>query len=104
MTAENLEGFLAGHSFTFEDLRGPVRLRHKLADMVVIAIGAVICGADDGVGFAAFGRDKERSFPLFLERPNAILAHDTAHRAALDVLQEAKCSPTVQQHRVTPKL
>jgi predicted transposase YbfD/YdcC len=80
LTAENLEGSLAGHFFTLEDPRDPARLRHKLMDMVVIAIAAVICGADDWVGVAAFGRAKETWFRQFLELPNGIPAHDTFGR------------------------
>jgi predicted transposase YbfD/YdcC len=80
LTAENLEGSLAGHFFTLEDPRDPARLRHKLIDMVVIAIAAVICGADDWVGVAAFGRAKETWFREFLALPNGIPAHDTFGR------------------------
>ncbi len=80
MTVENLEGSLAGHFSTLEDRRDPAKLRHKLVDMVVIAIAAVICGADDWVGVAAFGRAKEPWFRQFLELPNGIPAHDTFGR------------------------
>jgi hypothetical protein len=48
--------------------------------MVVTAIAAVICGADDWVGVAAFGRAKEAWFRQFLELPNGIPAHDTFGR------------------------
>ena len=77
---ENLEGSLAGHFVTLEDPRDPAKRRHKLIDMVVIAIAAVICGADDWVGVAAFGRAKETWFRQFLELPNGIPAHDTFGR------------------------
>jgi len=65
LTAENLEGSLAGHFSTLEDPRDASKRRHKLIDMVVIAIAAVICGADDWVGVAAFGRAKETWFRQF---------------------------------------
>ena len=80
MKAENLEGSLAGHFVTLEDPRDPAKCRHKLIDMVVIAIAAVICGADDWVGVAAFGRAKETWFRQFLELANGIPAHDTFGR------------------------
>jgi hypothetical protein len=80
LAAENLDGSLAGHFSTLEDPRGPTRRRHKLLDMVVIAIAAVICGVDDWVGVAAFGRAKEAWFREFLELLNGIPAHDTFGR------------------------
>jgi hypothetical protein len=58
LTAENLAGCLAGHSFTLEEPCDPTRQRHKRIDRVVIVVAAVICGADDWVAVAAFGRTK----------------------------------------------
>jgi predicted transposase YbfD/YdcC len=80
LTAEQLEHSLAGHFSTLEDPRDARRRRHKLIDMVVIAIAAVICGANDWVAVAAFGRAKEGWFRQFLELPNGIPAHDTFGR------------------------
>lgn len=51
--------------------------RHKLLDIIVIAICGVICGADTWVDIALFGRAKERWFRTFLELPNGIPSHDT---------------------------
>jgi hypothetical protein len=48
--------------------------------MRVIAIGAVICGADDFVAIARFGRAKQTWFASFLELPNGIPSHDTFNR------------------------
>ena len=44
----------------FADLEDPQRYnwRHKLLDIVVIAICAVICGADDWCGVEEFGLSK----------------------------------------------
>ena len=53
---------------------------HKLIDIVVIAICAVICGADDWVEVAMFGEAKEAWFRTFLELPNGIPSHDTFTR------------------------
>jgi predicted transposase YbfD/YdcC len=80
LTAENLEGSLAGHFSPLEDPRDPTRRRHKLIDRVVIAIAAVMCGADDWVAVAAYGGAKESWFRQFLELPNGISAHDTFGR------------------------
>ena len=53
---------------------------HKLLDIVVIAICAVICGADDWVAVETFGNAKHGWFKKFLELPNGIPSHDTFGR------------------------
>lgn len=67
--------------------------RHKLIDILVIAICAVICGADDYVAMADFGKAKEKWLRQYLELPNGIPAHDTFWRvlAALDAEQFQAC-------------
>lgn len=47
---------------------------------MVIAICAVICGADDWVEVELFGESKEGWFRTFLELPNGIPSHDTFTR------------------------
>lgn len=54
--------------------------QHKLLDIVVIAICAVICGADGWVGIQEFGEAKLEWFKTFLELPNGIPSHDTFGR------------------------
>lgn len=54
--------------------------RHELHDILVIAICAVICGADDWVSIEAFGKAKEDWFKSFLRLPNGIPSHDTFGR------------------------
>jgi predicted transposase YbfD/YdcC len=51
-----------------------------LQDIIIIAICAVICGADDWVEVAEFGRSKEQWFRTFLRLPNGIPSHDTFGR------------------------
>lgn len=62
---------------------------HKLFDILVIAICAVICGADTWVEVEAFGQAKETWLRSFLELPNGIPSHDTFGRvfARLDPTQ-----------------
>ncbi len=55
-------------------------VRHELLDIVIIAILAVICGADSWVEIAAFGREKEKWLKQFLKLPNGIPSHDTFGR------------------------
>lgn len=56
------------------------RKRHLLIDIVVIAICAVVCGADDWVSIEAFGQTKYVWFKGFLSLPNGIPSHDTFGR------------------------
>jgi hypothetical protein len=76
----SLERSLVGHFAVLEDPRDALRRRHKLIDMIVIAIAAVLCGADGWVAVAAFGRAKEGWLRQFLELPNGIPSHDTFGR------------------------
>ena len=50
---------------------------HELLDILVIAICAVICGADTWVEMEAYGRAKEQWLRQFLALPNGIPSHDT---------------------------
>ena len=54
--------------------------RHELMDILVIALCAVIGGADDWVGMVEFGKAKREWFSTFLKLPNGIAAHDTFGR------------------------
>src|SRR5262245_11708641 len=51
--------------------------QHQLLDMIIIAICAVICGADNWVESEQFGKDKLDGFRTFLSLPNGIPSHDT---------------------------
>lgn len=51
--------------------------RHKLLDIITIAVCGAICGADTWVDIHLFGEAKEEWFRTFLELPNGIPSHDT---------------------------
>ena len=53
---------------------------HLLMDILVVAICAVICGADTWVEMEAYGRAKEKWLRQFLALPNGIPSHDTFAR------------------------
>ncbi len=67
-------------SESFEVLKDP-RLerarRHSLINIITIAICAVICGADNFVSMASFGRAKKEWFQTFLDLPYGVPSHDT---------------------------
>jgi len=76
----SIDRSLVGHFALLEDPRDALRRRHKLIEMVVIAIAAVPCGGDGWVAIAAFGRAKEGWLRQFLELPHGIPSHDTFGR------------------------
>ena len=80
MSDETLDGSLIGHFSGLEDPRDGTKRRHKLIDMIAIAVAGVICGADDWVSIAAFGRAKAHWLGRFLELDNGIPSHDTFGR------------------------
>lgn len=67
----------------FADMKDPRAQRgrrHELTDILVIAICAVICGADGWQDVALFGRGKEQWFKAFLRLPHGIPSHHTFGR------------------------
>jgi predicted transposase YbfD/YdcC len=81
------------HFGSLKDPRIDRTRRHKLLDILVIAICAVICGADGWTEVADFGRAKEAWFRTFLDLPNGIPSHDTFGRvfAQLDPCAFKSC-------------
>lgn len=80
----------------FGDLTDPRMDRtklHKLLDVLVIAICAVIAGADNWEDVEEFGKARLEWFRTFLELPNGIPSHDTFTRvfARLDPEQFQAC-------------
>ena len=66
----------------FEDMPDP-RARnviHKLHDILVIAVCAVICGADGWAEVGVFARAKLTWFKTFLDLPGGVPSHDTFGR------------------------
>ena len=67
----------------FRDLADPRIDRnkeHKLINVLVIAICALLCGANDWVAVETFGRAKREWFARFLDLPHGIPSHDTFGR------------------------
>jgi predicted transposase YbfD/YdcC len=68
---------LMSHFADLPDPRIERTKRHKLIDIMVMAMCGVICGANDWVAIETYGRAKESWFRQFLELPNGIPSHDT---------------------------
>jgi predicted transposase YbfD/YdcC len=77
---------LIEHFAHLDDPRVERTRLHQLLDIVVIAICAVIAGAESWDDIALFGEVKRAWFATFLALPNGIPSHDTFNRvfAALD--------------------
>ena len=68
------------HFEALGDPRMPLKSAHKLIDIIVIAICAVICGADTWTDIEEFGQIKMEWLKEYLELPNGIPSHDTFGR------------------------
>jgi len=79
----------------FEELPDPRgrNVRHKLMDILTLALCGIICGAGDWVAVVFYARQKEAWFKSFLELPNGIPSHDTFSRvfARLNPEELEKC-------------
>jgi len=84
---------LGSHFASLKDPRVERTKRHKLLDIIIIAICGTICGADGWVGIEEFGKQKEVWLKTILELPNGIPSHDTFGRvfAHLDPVEFEKC-------------
>ena len=70
-------GLLTDQFAKLTDPRTGHAKRHKLINVIVIAICAVICGADSWVDVEMFGKSKKGWLSRLLELPNGIRSHDT---------------------------
>ena len=78
--SEKPTGKIEEHFGKLTDPRIGNATRHKLIDILVIAILAVICGADGWSDVELFGRSKRKWLKTFLELPHGIPSHDTFGR------------------------
>ena len=67
--------------------------RHKLIDILVIAICATICGADGWEDFELLGQAKPEWFRTFLELPDGLPSDDAFRRVCgrIDPRQFRRC-------------
>lgn len=63
-----------------QDFRVQGRCLHKLEDILMLSLCAVICGAEDFEDIENYGHQKEEFLRHFLQLPNGIPSHDTIDR------------------------
>lgn len=90
---ETVGNSIIEHFSSLSDPRILLKTRHKLIDIIVITICAVIAGADDWVDICEYARFKEQWLKTFLELPGGIPSHDTFGRVMSLIGPEefAKC-------------
>ncbi len=71
---------LIEHFAGLEDPRIERQKRHKLVDILVIAVCAVLCGAESFAAIEDFGHARYEWLKQFVELPNGIPSHDTFNR------------------------
>jgi predicted transposase YbfD/YdcC len=78
--SQSVGSTLTAHFAQVPDPRVDRTKDHQLLDILVIAICAILCGANDWVGIATFGTSRLAWFRTFLELANGIPSHDTFGR------------------------
>jgi predicted transposase YbfD/YdcC len=68
------------HFARLPDPRINRRKRHRLTDLITIALCAVLCGANNFPQIEAFGKRRRDWLSKFLELPHGIPSHDTFER------------------------
>jgi predicted transposase YbfD/YdcC len=93
MAATPRVGSLKKHFRSLPDPRVVGRTRHRLFDIVVLAICAVIANCDDWPDVALFAKQRQSWFKRFLALPGGVPSHDTFERlfAALDPRAFERC-------------
>ena len=74
---------MGGFSECFAVLQDPRTgnaTRHLLLEVLMIALCAMLCGAEGCVDMAAFGKAKQSFLKRFLTLPHGIPSHDTFSR------------------------
>ena len=77
---------LAEHFADLPDPRVERTRKHRLDDILVIALCAILCGATSFEDIEQFGECRKAWLRTFLRLPNGIPSHDTTYRVfcALD--------------------
>ncbi|SHI01519.1 ISAs1 family transposase [Clostridium grantii] len=89
----NKESIFFNYFGVIKDMRQQAKVRHKLIDILFIAVAATIANASDWDEVEIFAKKREEWFRKFLELPNGIPSHDTFERVFrwIDPKQFEKC-------------
>lgn len=85
---KEIAGSLVEHFSRLSDPRRGNAKQHVFLEMVIIAICAVICGADGWSDIELFGNNKKEWLKTFLELPKGIPSHDTFGRVFAQIKAE----------------
>jgi predicted transposase YbfD/YdcC len=90
---KKVTGSLLDHFASLPDPRIARHRWHKLSDILVIAVCAVLCGAESYSALEDFGQERETWLRQFLELPEGIPSHDTFNRVlrVLDPVEFQAC-------------
>jgi predicted transposase YbfD/YdcC len=89
MPAQERSNLVAAIEAVPDPRRQCQNLLHRLVDVLALGFCGVLCGCDDFVEIAEFGRSKEEFFRRFLELPHGIPSHDTFRRVFQAVCPQA---------------
>jgi len=84
-----MEESIFNYFSTIEDPRKWINVQHKLLDIIVISIVAVICGAEGWEEIEDFAISKTSFFRSILELPYGIPSHDTIRRVFMLLAPES---------------
>src|SRR3712207_7888890 len=94
---------LVGHFGAVGDPRCRGKVEHRLTDILVIAVCAVIACAESWNDIALYGRSKLAWLRTFLALPNGIPSHDTRseeHTSELQSRQYLVCRLLLEKKKI----
>lgn len=68
-----------------DDPRCPSKVEYRRIDILMMAVGAVIAGADSWEDIARYGRSQLGGLQQFLALPNGLPSHDTFWRVVMRI-------------------